>query len=178
VFLLISLVDYVTFFKVAFSHCRLSPQFLFRYKMLSHEDPRALAQLRRDRFEWYAGSSSVFSSDRRRLRLRAGATAALSFAPKVNTVVAIGAAVLLAPMSVSKVLFSRRSVAADPCDFLHGCCRKEQMALVSSEHMGQKRDDTRQDLLLIVKGGLQPVSKVLFSRRRVAADSCDFLHRH
>jgi hypothetical protein len=37
--------------------------------MLSHEDPRALDQLGRDRFEWHAGSSSVSSSDGRRLRL-------------------------------------------------------------------------------------------------------------
>jgi hypothetical protein len=58
------------------------------------------------------------------------------------------------------------------------------MTLVSSEHNRRKtRDDARQDLLVIVKGWLQvravgeKGSKVVFSRRSVAADLCDSRHR-
>jgi hypothetical protein len=71
VFLLISLIDYTNFLKW---HSRIpdSPlSFCFDglCTLLSHEDPRALDQLGRDRIEWYADSSSVSSSDGHRLRL-------------------------------------------------------------------------------------------------------------
>ncbi len=96
------------------------------FSMLSREDPRALDQLQRDRFERYAGSLSVSSSDGRRLRLAEAkgseseavvpSTELAKGAPdpplatrmhapkvtvplgKVKTAVPIGAAVLLAPM--------------------------------------------------------------------------------